>query len=106
MSRTQRPAPEHILLAKTTHGTWIALEEEWDDKGRLMKLNPLRREPGGGITQARERRDILAEVERAIAAKLSTQLRKTERELRQARDALNERDGPTIRRDVRYGAAG
>ena len=77
MTRRMKPAPEDILLAKTTRGTWIACEEGWED-GQLVALRPMRRDPQGGIVQARERREILAEIERAV---LNTRLRQAERRL-------------------------
>ena len=79
MPRKMRGAPENILLAKTSRGTWIALEEVWDGDV-LVKIVPMRQAPEEGITQARERREILAEVERAV---LNTQLRQAERRLRE-----------------------
>ena len=77
MTRRMRPAPENILLARTTHNTWIACEEVWED-GQLVALVPMRRDPKLGIVQARERREILAEVERA---ELNTRLIRAERRL-------------------------
>ena len=80
MTRRMRPAPEDILLAKTTRGTWIACEEVWEDD-QLVALRPMRAdlpEGPGGIVQARERREILAAIERAV---LNTRLRQAERRL-------------------------
>lgn len=77
MPRKMRAAPEGILLAKTTRGTWIACEEVWEED-QLVALRPMRRDPPGGIVQARERREILAEIERAV---LNTRLRQAERRL-------------------------
>ncbi len=99
MTRKMRPAPEDILLAKTTRGTWIACEEVWED-GQLVALRPMRRDPKGGIVQARERREILAEIERAV---LNTRLRQAERRLTEMTTELERGPGPAR---GRYAATG
>lgn len=89
MPRRMQSAPENILLAKTTAGTWVALEEVWSDDGELLELRPMRADtPGRPIIQKRERREILARVENAL---MKSRLREMEREMeRELERRLNE----------------
>ena len=84
MTQRIRPAPPGVIAVRTTHNTWIALEEIWDERGdRLIELRPLRLEGDPeAIAQARERRDIVAAVEIAI---LNAKLREAEKRLRELR---------------------
>ena len=88
MTRRMRPAPTGVIAVKTTRGSWIALEEVWDD-GRLLELRPLRLEGDPeAICQANERREIVTAVENAI---LRARLKEAETRLRELRGAAPER---------------
>lgn len=78
MPRKMRPAPENIMLASTSRGTWVALEEVWSAEGELLELRAMRSNAAEPIIQKRERREILARVENAL---LKSRLREMERRL-------------------------
>lgn len=64
MTRHMVPAPPDTILIKTSHGTWVALAEEWSADGHtLLALHPLRERVGAGaIHQTRERYQSLLAV--------------------------------------------
>lgn len=95
MPRRMKAAPLGVMLAKTTRGSWIAFWEEWEGD-TLVEIHPMRFEPNGGITQARERREILAEVERTIQ----------ETEIRRLRARLKETEDRSAHAAPRYASAG
>ena len=95
MPRRMKPAPENIILARTTHGSWIALQEVWEGD-QLIEVRAMKRGPTDGITQARERREILAEVEHTIQ----------ESEIRRLRARLKESEDRGARAAPRYASAG
>ena len=91
MTRRMQPAPEGVMVAKTSRGRWIALEEIWDknDPERLLDVRPLRLEGDPEtICQTRERREIVTAVENAI---LRARLKEAETRLRELRGAAPER---------------
>jgi hypothetical protein len=53
------PTPPNVALVKTSHGTWVALDEEWSVSGELLALHPRRERDGAPILQKRERRQLL-----------------------------------------------
>lgn len=93
MTRKQKAAPEGITLIKTSRGSWIAIEEIWDGD-TLTELRPMRAAHAAGILQARERREILLEVERAI---LNTKLREAERTIRTLKSSARDTARDTAR---------
>lgn len=93
MTRRMRPAPTGVIAVKTTRGSWIALEEIWDEdnEDRLIELRPLRLEGDPeAIAQARERRDIVGAVENAM---LRARLHEAETRLRELRGRSEGRYG-------------
>lgn len=95
MPRRMTPAPANILLAKTTRGTWIALEEIWSEDGELLEVRAMRPSASEPISQEPERRSILARVENAF---LKSKLREMERRLKDLTG-----DGSTVRRYANTG---
>ena len=102
MPRKMKPAPEGVRLVSTSRGTWIAFWEEWEGD-TLIDIHPMRPAPDGGITQARERREILAEVERTIA---ETEIRRLRQENRTLRESGRESRGTANDAQRRYASAG
>lgn len=86
MTRKMKAAPEGVNLIKTTHGTWIAVQEIWDGE-TLMDLQPMRFDPQDGIVQARERREILSEAEKAA---MKAELAEAKRKLKQIRETQSQ----------------